>query len=217
MCGEVVIAWTFLAVVAPLRAAGVDLGWAWPKEGAIGWIIFDHPERRNAISVEMWREIPPAVAGMTEDDEIRVVVMKGGGEVAFVAGADISEFQKSRTGEATGGYDADAGRGVLALATPEGDGGALEAVAACEALGAAVFPGPLSATFLATQVLGERDRAALHMVEVEGLTYAEAGRRLGVGRSNMKMIMFRSRKRIRAHIQRAMEGRVETPPISRVA
>jgi enoyl-CoA hydratase/carnithine racemase len=89
------------------------------KEGAIGWIIFDHPERRNAISVEMWREIPPAVAAMGEDDEIRVVVMKGEGEVAFVAGADISEFQKSRTGEATGGYDADAGRGVLALAALE--------------------------------------------------------------------------------------------------
>lgn len=35
--GEVVIAWTFLAVVAPLRAAGVDLGWVWPTEGAIGW------------------------------------------------------------------------------------------------------------------------------------------------------------------------------------
>ena len=35
--GEVVIAWTFLAVVAPLRAAGVDIGWVWPKEGAIGW------------------------------------------------------------------------------------------------------------------------------------------------------------------------------------
>jgi alkylation response protein AidB-like acyl-CoA dehydrogenase len=51
--------------------------------------------------------------------------------------------------------------GVLALATPEGDGGALEAVAACEALGRAVFPGPITATFLATQVLEERDRAAV--------------------------------------------------------
>lgn len=51
--------------------------------------------------------------------------------------------------------------GVLALATPEGDGGALEAVAACEALGGAAFPGPLTATFLATQVLGERDRVAV--------------------------------------------------------
>jgi len=35
--GEVVVAWSFLAVIAPLRKAGVDVGWVWPKEGAIGW------------------------------------------------------------------------------------------------------------------------------------------------------------------------------------
>jgi hypothetical protein len=52
--------------------------------------------------------------------------------------------------------------GVLALATPEGDGGACELVAALEPLGAAVFPGPLPATVLATQLLdaGERARVA---------------------------------------------------------
>jgi alkylation response protein AidB-like acyl-CoA dehydrogenase len=43
--------------------------------------------------------------------------------------------------------------GVLALCTPEGEGGSLELVAAQEALGRAVFPGPLAATFLATQLL----------------------------------------------------------------
>jgi len=48
--------------------------------------------------------------------------------------------------------------GVLALATPEGDGGARELCAALESLGAAVFPGPLAATFLATQVLDEKER-----------------------------------------------------------
>ena len=48
---------------------------------------------------------------------------------------------------------------VLALATPEGDGGARELVAALESLGAAVFPGPLAASFLATQVLGAEERA----------------------------------------------------------
>jgi alkylation response protein AidB-like acyl-CoA dehydrogenase len=48
--------------------------------------------------------------------------------------------------------------GVLALATPEGDGGARELVAALESLGAAVFPGPLAATFLATQMLDEKER-----------------------------------------------------------
>ena len=56
----------------------------------------------------------------------------------------------------------------------------------------------------AYEKLAERDREALHMVEVEGVSYADAGKRLRVGRSNMKMIMFRSRKRIRAHIARAM-------------
>jgi RNA polymerase sigma factor (sigma-70 family) len=44
--------------------------------------------------------------------------------------------------------------------------------------------------------LGQRDRRTLHLVEVEGLSYQEAGRILAVGRSNMKMIVFRSRKRI---------------------
>ncbi len=51
--------------------------------------------------------------------------------------------------------------GVLALVTPEGDGAALELVAALEALGRAVFPGPLPATFLATQLLGDEDRRAV--------------------------------------------------------
>jgi alkylation response protein AidB-like acyl-CoA dehydrogenase len=49
--------------------------------------------------------------------------------------------------------------GVLALATPEGDGGAAELVAALEALGRAVFPGPLVATCFATQLLPPEDRA----------------------------------------------------------
>jgi hypothetical protein len=51
--------------------------------------------------------------------------------------------------------------GVLALATPDGDGGALEAVAAMEALGRAVFPGPLAATFFATQLVPAAERGAL--------------------------------------------------------
>jgi hypothetical protein len=51
--------------------------------------------------------------------------------------------------------------GVFALATPEGEGGAMEIVAACEALGAALFPGPLSHTFLATQLLDVDARAAI--------------------------------------------------------
>jgi spermidine/putrescine transport system substrate-binding protein len=35
--GEVVVAWTFLTLIEPLKKAGIDAGWVWPKEGAIGW------------------------------------------------------------------------------------------------------------------------------------------------------------------------------------
>lgn len=51
--------------------------------------------------------------------------------------------------------------GVLALATPEGAGGALEVAAAMESLGRAVFPGPLAASFLATRVLGDGEARAV--------------------------------------------------------
>ncbi len=54
--------------------------------------------------------------------------------------------------------------------------------------------------------LSTRDRIALDMIEVQGLSYAEAGRRLRVGISNMKMIMFRSRRRIRALISQRLAG-----------
>ena len=82
----------------------------------IGWLIFDHPERRNAISVEMWREIPRVLRELEADDAVRVVVMRGAGEVAFVAGADISEFGEQRTGTAAAAYDTDSGVAFGALA-----------------------------------------------------------------------------------------------------
>ncbi|MBW2236536.1 MAG: enoyl-CoA hydratase/isomerase family protein, partial [Deltaproteobacteria bacterium] len=77
------------------------------KDGALGWVVFDHPERRNAISAEMWSEIPKAIAAMDADPEVRVIVLRGEGEVAFVSGADISQFQERRTGsDASQDYEA---------------------------------------------------------------------------------------------------------------
>lgn len=52
--------------------------------------------------------------------------------------------------------------------------------------------------------LAQRDRTALELVEVQGLSYAEAGARLAVGPSNMKMIMFRARQRLLGRMQRSM-------------
>jgi RNA polymerase sigma-70 factor (ECF subfamily) len=56
--------------------------------------------------------------------------------------------------------------------------------------------------------LSPRDRQALDMIEVQGLSYAEAGKQLRVGISNMKMIMFRSRRRIRALISQRLQSGV---------
>jgi RNA polymerase sigma factor (sigma-70 family) len=52
--------------------------------------------------------------------------------------------------------------------------------------------------------LAPRDREALRLVEVEGLTYADAGALLSVGRSNMKMIVFRARHRLARHMRASM-------------
>ena len=75
------------------------------KDGPLGWIVFDHPERRNAVSVGMWREVTPAARELDRDPDIRVVILRGSGEVAFVAGADISEFEQRRTGDGAAAYE----------------------------------------------------------------------------------------------------------------
>jgi len=65
-------------------------------EGPIGWIVFDHPERRNALTASMWRELARAARTLDDDESVRVVIMRGAGEEAFVSGADISQFQLPR-------------------------------------------------------------------------------------------------------------------------
>ena len=74
-------------------------------DDGIGWITFNNPERRNAITVEMWEAIPEAVARLEADPEVRVLVLRGAGDAAFVSGADISEFESRRTGEEAAAYE----------------------------------------------------------------------------------------------------------------
>ncbi len=66
------------------------------NDGAIGWLTFDNPARRNALTLDMWRAIPEVLAGFAADPEVRVVVFTGSGETAFVSGADISQFAAER-------------------------------------------------------------------------------------------------------------------------
>ncbi len=86
------------------------------REGPLGWLVFDHPERRNAISSEMWAAIPEAAKELDADPEVRVVLLRGSGDVAFVSGADISEFEEKRTGATRAiAYEGDTGRAFGAL------------------------------------------------------------------------------------------------------
>ena len=76
------------------------------KRGAVGWIVFDQPEKKNAINDAMWRGIPEAMARFDADAEVRCVAFRGAGKEAFAAGADLSEFEKVRADRAAvGQYD----------------------------------------------------------------------------------------------------------------
>ncbi len=69
------------------------------KEGGIGWMIFNQPEKHNAVSYAMWQAVPKIMADFEADPEVRVIVLTGAGEKAFVSGADISEFEEKRSAE----------------------------------------------------------------------------------------------------------------------
>ncbi len=88
------------------------------KDGPIGWITFNNPERRNAVSQEMWQLMPEYVRDLATDDAIRVVILRGAGDRAFVAGADISQFKERRRNMADEEqYRQISGRGQESLAT----------------------------------------------------------------------------------------------------
>jgi enoyl-CoA hydratase/carnithine racemase len=70
------------------------------QRGPIATIVINRPEQRNAISYEMWRELKRLAAEITSRDEIRVAIIRGAGEEAFSAGADISEFDERRNNSA---------------------------------------------------------------------------------------------------------------------
>jgi len=67
------------------------------KENGIGWITFNNPARHNAVSLEMWQALTSTLEAYAVDPEVRVIILKGAGEKAFVAGADISQFKEKRS------------------------------------------------------------------------------------------------------------------------
>jgi len=62
--------------------------------GPLGWLILNNPEKRNAVTLQMWRAIPERMAELNRKGDVRVIVLRGAGQEAFAAGADISEFRE---------------------------------------------------------------------------------------------------------------------------
>jgi enoyl-CoA hydratase/carnithine racemase len=69
------------------------------REGGVGWIVFSNPARFNAMTQDMWKGLPKALAAFEQDPAVRVIVLAGDGEKAFVSGADISQFEEQRASE----------------------------------------------------------------------------------------------------------------------
>jgi enoyl-CoA hydratase/carnithine racemase len=77
------------------------------KEGGVGYVTFNNPERHNAVSLDMWEAARRMLDGFAADNDVRVVVLTGAGGKAFVSGADISKFESERaTAEAQRAYNA---------------------------------------------------------------------------------------------------------------
>ena len=111
-------------------------------DGAIGWMVFNNPARRNALSLDMWEAIPAILEHFEREPAVRVVVLKGAGGKAFISGTDIEQFTRFGSGEDGVAYerrldsyiDALEGLRVPSIAVVEGwaVGGGLGIANACD-------------------------------------------------------------------------------------
>ncbi len=69
------------------------------EAAGIATLRIDNPAKYNAMSLAMWQELATQVRALGEDRSVRVLVLRGEGDKAFVSGADISEFDKTRSAE----------------------------------------------------------------------------------------------------------------------
>jgi enoyl-CoA hydratase len=66
------------------------------RDGTIAVVTFNRPERRNAFDLAMWRGLGTLMQALSADDSLRCVVLRGAGDKAFCAGADIGAFAAER-------------------------------------------------------------------------------------------------------------------------
>jgi enoyl-CoA hydratase/carnithine racemase len=66
------------------------------RDGHVGTVLISNPGKFNAMTMDMWRELPQRIAELDADDEVHAIVLAGDGDQAFVSGADISQFGEQR-------------------------------------------------------------------------------------------------------------------------
>jgi enoyl-CoA hydratase len=113
--------------VTSLWAAVVRYGYRCPpmtstvrleREGPTAWIVFDNPARRNALTVPMMEDLLSVLGAAASDDSVRVVVLRGAGEMAFVSGADIGGFGSTSRVEGPRPASRDFARAIGELGKP---------------------------------------------------------------------------------------------------
>ena len=72
------------------------------RDGAIATVAINDPAKLNALTVAMWRELARVMRALSADDGLRCIVLRGAGDAAFAAGADIAEFAQVRNNVAQG-------------------------------------------------------------------------------------------------------------------
>lgn len=66
------------------------------RDGQVATVALSNPEKLNAVTARMWRELKRVMDGLSADDALRCIVIRGSGEKAFAAGGDIEEFATLR-------------------------------------------------------------------------------------------------------------------------
>jgi enoyl-CoA hydratase/carnithine racemase len=114
----------------------------WARRGPAAWITFNRPEAHNAMTFAMYEELFALCERADGDANVRVVVLRGAGGKAFVAGTDISQFTDFASGEDGLRYEADidrvvgrleaVGKPTIALVDGYAMGSGLVLAAACD-------------------------------------------------------------------------------------
>jgi enoyl-CoA hydratase len=86
------------------------------RAGAVGTLILDNIAKLNAMSFDMWQQLPEKLQELDNDPAIRVIVLQGAGTKAFVSGSDISQFGERRnTPEGVALYNSTVDRAVTSV------------------------------------------------------------------------------------------------------